>query len=217
MDVSLELGEAQVAAIALAVLSAALILFAILRLRQVRQSSTHSAAAAANPFATKLIELQDDLRQLMQDMTGRLDSRMQALQRLLREADSAIGELERLTAAVPGRDSVSPDSPVTTLDVSAADTTARAARPAAARTPTRPAKPDQIAQLDQPDPLADRFAHVYSLAESGLDAAAIATQTAMHRGEVELILGLRRKEMRVDRGRRPEPLHARQPIQEAKV
>lgn len=71
-----------------------------------------------------------------------------------------------------------------------------------------------------PDPTelrSQRYAHVYSLADAGLDAAEISGETGMHRGEVELVLSLRRKRVRVDRGGRPEPTHVVSSPEEATV
>jgi hypothetical protein len=110
-----------------------------------------------------LVELSEMSRQL----TAQLDTRSQKLELLLHEADEKLAEMKRVIAALPA----STNEPKMSESERAAWTI-----------PSQP----QPASVDQ------RHQEVYELADQGQAAADIARQLNRPRGEVELILALRR-------------------------
>jgi cell pole-organizing protein PopZ len=218
MDVDLELGGAQAAAIALAIVSGACLLGLLFWwTRQTNRRAAESPAAGAVELHASMVRLQEELPQLLRTMSGRLDAKMRALSDLIHEAGGTIDELRRLRSAA----TANPEAPADPSHVSARATQKDSHQEPAthllaadATDPTDPTdhrdRADIVASparaADPTELRSERYAHVYSLADDGLDAAEIAAETGMHRGEVELVLSLRRKRVRVDRGGgRPEP------------
>jgi len=215
MDWELELGGAQAAAIALAIVSGACLLGLIFWwTRHSNRRAAEPSTAGAVELHASMLRLQEELPQLLRTMSGRLDSRMRALSDLIHEAGGTIDELRRLrsSATANAEPVLNPSraAPRTTLS----ESHAIPASQLPSTDPTDPPDPSdpterivQSSRVSDPTELrSERYAHVYSLADDGLDAAAIAGETGMHRGEVELVLSLRRKRVRVDRGGdRPEP------------
>ena len=200
-----EPGGVHATALALGVLSAALFLLLVgFWSRRPRGTEAHAAKAESGELHDTLLRLQDELRQFVQDMSGRLDAKMQALRRLLNQAQSTIDELRklrgnstRLSAPAPP---VSPLDSEVEAEEPAAPTRAEPAGRSHARGPgARPADPAGLDLRNQ------RYLRVCSLADEGLDPAAIAGESGIQRGEVDLILSLRRKQHRPDRGSRTEP------------
>jgi hypothetical protein len=148
-----------------------------------------------------MAQLAGELPELFQNMSGRLDSRMLALRKLIRDADRAIEQLSRLRS-----EPLSSPPSESTLPAALSDNEIDSLEPIPARTAEiAESKPADASDGDAADLRSERYAHVYSLADRGLDPAGISCETGMHRGEVELVLNLRRKRVRVDRGRRLEP------------
>ncbi len=125
-----------------------------------------------------LVEIRDASREEL----ARLDTRMRMLQQLLAECDRKAKELEeiigRASAAAGGQTCALEPMLLYVLSVSRwSDQPGGAPQP-----------PGAAAQR-QANPLHDR---VYALADSGKDVNEICAGTGLEKGEVELILGLRR-------------------------
>lgn len=198
MEWAAELGGAQAAAIALAVLFGALLVITCSWGWLPRRNPTRAGHGDPGEIQGAVTRLYAELPQFLQEFNGRLDAKMHALRRLLDEATITIDELRRLqTTLAPNLSS-----------------TERPAVHAAAESPKvtppvpRPLVEGQGVEGPAPDTTelrSQRYAHVYSLEDSGLDPAEISGETGMHRGEVELVLNLRHKRVRADRGVRSEP------------
>jgi hypothetical protein len=227
MEWELELGGSQAAAIALAIVSGASLLGLVFWwTRQSNRRGAETSTAGAVELHASMLRLQEELPQLLRTMSGRLDSKMRALSDLIHEAAGTIDELRRLRSSAPAN----PEPPSDQSHVTPRTTMSEShARPASQLPSTDPADPpdpsDRIDRIAPTSRTADptelrsqRYAHVYSLADDGLDSVAIAGETGMHRGEVELVLSLRRKRVRVDRGGdRPEPNRVARSPEEATV
>jgi hypothetical protein len=207
MEWDLELGGAQATAIALALLFGSLLLAVCLWNRASGRRCSQSAGSDTVEMQAAMARLAGELPQLLRHMNSRLDSKMQALRNLIREADTTIQELYRLNAPhTPDADT----TPATQAGVLPGELAAAEPTDIDAPLPITEPKPDQrkppeLSVSDTAELRAQRYAHVYSLADRGLDPAGISGETGMHRGEVELVLNLRRKRVRVDRGGRTEP------------
>ena len=212
-----ELGGAHAAALALGVLSSVLFLWLIgSRARRARTPEPQPVQPDAAEMYATLVQLQDELRQCVGEMSGRLDAKMNALRRLLHEARRTIDELRQLTD--------NPTRPLSVVPAVRALDTERAAGAPGGRSrfesPARSAaratgKPS--ADHAGPDPRNTRQLRIYSLADEGLDPAGIASETGIQRGEVELILSLRRKQHHRERGSRSEPARVVDSSEEALV
>jgi hypothetical protein len=175
-----EQGGGQAAGIALAALGLLISGTMALWSRWTRRARAYdSAACESAQLRETMLQLRGELEQLVGSMTGRLDARMHALRELLGEARTTTDNLRKLTHPPAPANSVRVDSPI------------------AARTHESP---------DPADDRSKRYSRVYALADRGLDPAQIALETGLQRGEVGLILSLRRQP-RPDRGHRTEPTH----------
>ena len=148
------------------------------------------------PAAAWEVEMHEVARRL----SGQLDSKMIALEELVREADRAAARLEAAIAAAP-----QPAPAVESSD----DETPEVAPPTAGPSEPKPAE-DAAEPVDQaeefhvdpelpPEPSTEpqktrqrRHEEVYTLADYGLDAVEIARRTGHPVGEIQLILALRR-------------------------
>jgi Sec-independent protein translocase protein TatA len=206
MEWELERGGAEAAAIALAILFGALLLVIYFWNRATRRSAPRAADAEMAEMHAAMTRLQAELPDLLRSMNSRLDAKMQALRNLIRDAGATIEELRRASNRAAVEFDSTQRSPAIVLTSELATMESSGMHTAA------PARADsaehQLVDLCPPDTAElrlQRYAHVYSLADSGLDPAEISGETGMHRGEVELVLNLRRKRVRVDRGSRSEP------------
>ncbi len=107
-----------------------------------------------------------DLEEVAREISAMLDTRMRALDRLIRDADERIA---RLGGADGGGQGPPP------ADDEAA--------------PAAPAGPPPESKARE---TLEHHAHIYSLADQGLSVLEIAEQTAYQRGEIELVLSLRK-------------------------
>jgi hypothetical protein len=211
MEWNLELGGAEAAAIALAILFGALLLIIYFCNRLPRRSTSQVPNAETAEMHAAMVRLYGELPDLFHNMSCRLDAKMQVLRNLIREAGASIEALRAASSRVAGSIESSERMSANVLNGATATPEATAVRnsPAAgaAAGPAEPADSPlvEFAQPDTAELRLQRYAHVYSLADNGLDSTGIAGETGMHRGEVELVLNLRRKRVRVDRGSRSEP------------
>jgi len=128
-------------------------------------------SAAAPPPAIDVRQVRDirgvvdrllvEMEEISREMNARLDTKMAALEELIRQADQRLARLESLPSGPP--------------------TGAAAAEPKPAASP-EPAPP--------PEP-PSRYDSIYDLADQGLSASEISHRTGKPAGEVELILNLR--------------------------
>jgi hypothetical protein len=109
-----------------------------------------------------------EMHELARDLSGRLDSKMSALQHLIRDADRAAARLE---TALHAAGDVEPRSQAEGLRADQPRTPADAAQPATAEP--------------------GRYDEIYLLFDYGHPAAEIAQRVGLPIGEVELILSLR--------------------------
>lgn len=154
----------------------------------------------------EVLRWQVEMQETARDLSGQLDSKMSALGHLIREADRAVAQLESaLDAAsrVADRTRV-PDTPIeqSTLPSSSDHSPPRPTNQAEAL------KSQKLgswrSELDQADagnkgpsrqnPSPERrYEEIYLLADYGFETPEIARRVGSPVGEVELILGLRRK------------------------
>jgi hypothetical protein len=110
-----------------------------------------------------------EMHELARDLSGRLDSKMSALERLIEDADRAAARLE---AALGG--------------CSQGQASNQAER-------LRPASPPTAPEAASPAPEPGRYDEIYLLADYGHPPAEIAQRVKLPIGEVELILSLRKR------------------------
>ena len=209
-----ELGGVHPAA-ALAVLASALLLLLLgVWPRRSRRTAAPTARQEPEEVHRNLVCVQSELRELVRDMNGQLDAKMQALRNLLHEARCTIEELRQLTGR-PATSSSLAAVPSYTPAPSNAGPAASLVRLDAARHNLSRPHAHKPADRSRPDLRHQRYSRIYTLADEGLGASQIATESGLQRGEVELILSLRRKQHHVDPGSRPEPVD--DPSEEALV
>ncbi len=107
-----------------------------------------------------------DLEEVAREISAVLDTRMRALDRLIRDADERIARLEGADGGGPRPSSADDEGP-----------------------PAEPAGPPAQSKVRE---TLEHHAHIYSLADQGLSVPEIAEQTAYQRGEIELVLSLRK-------------------------
>lgn len=135
-----------------------------MRKRQTPPSATPGFAALSRQRGVEqqMQSLLVELSDMARQMNAQIDSRAAKLEVLLQEADQKIASLQSTI-----------QSPAAPIALNSSDS-------------APPSAPSEEPQM--PDP---RHAEVYSLADQGQDAPAIANQLGRPRGEVELILALR--------------------------
>jgi hypothetical protein len=144
------------------------------------------------------------MHDLARDLSGQLDSKIRVLELLIRESEKVAARLEtalartrgsadptretaRPTTLTPnGKKSGDPPSPSVATGFLPKSTTAPASASAAATRTMAASSPTSA--TDKP-----RFDRIYALADAGLSPATIANQIGSQIGEVELILGIRKK------------------------
>lgn len=107
-----------------------------------------------------------ELDRLARQILGRIDTRFAKLETVIRDADERIAALSRLVSIPKGRPSV---------DVTLA-----------------PQAPDEVAATTGAPESAQRHDAVYRMADGGLSSLDIARETGKNKGEIELILALRK-------------------------
>jgi len=211
MEWATELGGAQAAAIALAVLFGALLIVTYSWNWLPRRQASRVPLGDAGETHDAVARLYSELPQFLQDVNSRLDAKIHVLRRLLHEASLTIDELRRIQNT--------PTAPHTSNEPAAERISdSAAAVRLTADVPAAPPAECQAVEIPGPDTTelrSQRYAHVYSLEDSGLDPAEISGETGMHRGEVELVLNLRHKRVRADRGVRLKPAPAVRSPEEA--
>jgi hypothetical protein len=118
-----------------------------------------------------------EMHELARDLSAQLDSKMMALQHLLRQADERIAQLSALNRW--------PAQPMAPTGDDRHEWTG--GRPAADQ--QRAGMSNAVGSTTHDSDR--RYSNIYALADRGAAAAAIAEQTDTPIGEVELILGLR--------------------------
>jgi len=109
------------------------------------------------------------MHELARDLSGRLDSKMSALERLIEDADRAAARLE---AALGGGAQGQPSTQAERL-----------------RSVSPPRAPEAVSAAAEPG----RYDEIYLLADYGHPPAEIAQRVKLPIGEVELILSLRKR------------------------
>ncbi|QDU63840.1 hypothetical protein Pan216_47210 [Planctomycetes bacterium Pan216] len=152
------------------------------------------AAQRADESAT---QLKVELQELFREMNARIDTKMHVLNELILDAERKIKELRQLQdESALGRDDEAEEDRepvVVEMDRSVLmGPAARAAKLAATPEPdlSLPAESEPEESDQEPK---DRYAIIYKLADDGMTPAEICEATGQARGEVELILGLRRR------------------------
>jgi hypothetical protein len=135
------------------------------RNRDLAELDRRSRDASSGPDVRASLErMAVDLEEVARSVSAMLDTRMRALEKLIRDADDRIARLE---AARQGG----------------------AAPPAEGGEASAGAKPGPGAQAEE---ALAHHSHIYGLADQGLSVQEIAEQTGYQRGEVELVLSLRK-------------------------
>jgi hypothetical protein len=130
-----------------------------------------------------------EMHELARELRGQIDTKMRALEALIKAADEAIGRLEHAIDHAESLGLLDEREPVgagTTRD-SAPGRNVSPPTASRANTVTRAAQKPRPLRIDDEA----RFERVYALADAGLSAAKIAAQIGSQVGEVELILSLR--------------------------
>jgi len=146
--------------------------------------------------AADMVEWEVQMHDFARQVSGQLDSKMAALEHLIREADRAAARLEAAVAATRGQQPPAPPqaAPAVPVEIPGPPTSqADALRP----TPSddRPAgdvPKEEDLSVARPS-RQRRHEEVYTLADYGYDATEIARRVNSLVGEIELILGLRDK------------------------
>ncbi|MBS0208633.1 MAG: hypothetical protein JSS27_06720 [Planctomycetes bacterium] len=151
-----------------------------------KRSSTKQTAQAAGKMvgeaSGEVRRWEVGMHELARDLSAQLDSKMVALQQLMRMADERIMQLEKLQNTEESRD-VSPLGAESRRNVEQPVSESRRAV-----TAMEPAVATATAKQG-----ARPFDDIYALADRGTRPEAIAAETDTPLGEVELILGLRRR------------------------
>lgn len=153
---------------AVVIIGLTVIVFLSLRLkkrnRNLAQLSSRPRAATGQQVMRESLErMAVDLEEVARSISAMLDTRMRALDRLIGDADERIARLEKAGGGPPP-----------------AGAGGEAAEPAGPAPASR--AQEQLAH----------HAHIYGLADQGLSVQEIAEQTGYQRGEVELVLSLRK-------------------------
>jgi hypothetical protein len=157
--------------------------------------------------AREMVEWEVQVHELVREMSGQLNSKMAALEHLIREADRAAARLEAALAAA-GVASPAPAPPPEQPTHSPDDVRTSAGPQDDARRPTsqadalKPVTPaDRVSEADRANEERSaarptrqrRHEEIYTLADYGYDAAEIAQRVGALVGEIELILSLRER------------------------
>lgn len=177
--------------------------------RQVRQDADWMPTAPGSPASGqrpgRLPEPPDELARwevqmhdLARTLSGQLDSKMSALEHLIREADRAAGRLETALAAMQQLSVASPaPGPAASQDTGLSEPRFQAVTSGAnqaAAIKTVGALPSPRPSSSSESPAADRrYEEIYLLADYGFAPAEIAHRVGMPIGEIQLILSLRSK------------------------
>jgi hypothetical protein len=147
------------------------------RIRSVAGSSEHEA-------------WEIEMHELARELRGQIDTKMRALEALIRTADDAIARLDQAIDRAESLGLLDEHEPVgaaTTWGSATATHDASPTTASRANTVTRSAPRTRPMHIDDEA----RFERVYALADAGLSTAKIAAQIGSQVGEVELILSLR--------------------------
>jgi hypothetical protein len=168
--------------------------------RDSHQERTTVRGTIANRAKLKPAELEMwevEMMSLARRLTGEIDTKMQALERLIQLADDACDRLHAAVGEAPSGEESSesawsrpPHRPISRTEnigssVAMSGITKTESRQSAAAAP-RGGWGDAESVAENP-----RFERVYALADAGFSAARIASHTGAQIGEVELILSLR--------------------------
>lgn len=152
----------------------------------------------------EVLQWEVQMQELARDLSGQLDSKMGALEHLIREADRAAARLE---AALEATRRASDNPPAAAEAIGEAPGSKQEPEPSP-RPPVSQAealtsrgaadhRSTPGGREDEPGPerppAERRYEEIYVLADYGFDAAEIARRVGTPVGEVELILGLRAK------------------------
>lgn len=149
----------------------------------------------------EMIRWEVEMHDLARELSGKLDSKMGALEHLIREADRASSRLEAALDAAEARLRESTADPAPPAR-QAAPTGPHPACPRTQAESLGPGSPSDSrrAQLgtgtagESPAPPPDeRYREIHTLADYGYDAAEIARRVGSPVGEINLILGLRKQ------------------------
>jgi hypothetical protein len=173
----------------------------------------HPSPAPRAPAARELGEWEVHMHDFAREMSGQLDSKMAALEHLIREANRAAARLESALAAARRQEPPAPAQTVPAETFLRPTSQADALKPAASvagggertkdeglgidtdfrpNTPSLIPHPSSLSSADRPS-RQRRHEEVYTLADYGYSAPEIAQQTGTPVGEIELILSLREK------------------------
>ena len=152
----------------------------------------------------EVLKWEVQMHDVARDLSAQLDSKMGALEHLIREADRAAARLEDALRAAQPTSAPSPDArhqtpqtPACFEETSEADPppTSQADSLRSADPTERAARSEKVGVGNTTEGSSGerRYEEIYLLANYGFDAAAISHRVGIPVGEVELILGLRDK------------------------
>ena len=154
------------------------------------------SGASLHAVGREIADLEIQIHDFAREVSGQLDSKMAALEHLIRDADRAAARLERALSG--SRDQEQPPAEpheAAPLPKSQADALKTpVAQAPSAGVPPNETKAEEDEGLSLPRPSRQqRHEEVYTLADYGYDAAEIAQRVGTPVGEIELILSLRDK------------------------
>ena len=144
--------------------------------RRSLSETLHEPKAAPDPVRSLPHEGQRwevQMRELARELSARLDSKMGALEQLISEADRAAARLEQALRAA--RQEAAGEKRIDIAELAVAQAPATSPQPGA------------------PSGYQERYEEIYLLSDYGYPAEEIAHRVGSPVGEVELILGLRKK------------------------
>lgn len=137
------------------------------------------SADSAAKLQTSLTELVNELYTLSQDVTSDLDQKLSELKELVQLADTKLAEASRTDTDTQFVDRPSEER--------------RTDMEASTRSPD-PELQITVENENAPPPPINRYQQIYKMADDGLPIADIARRVQMGKGEIQLILSLRKKD-----------------------
>jgi hypothetical protein len=160
-----------------------------------RASRPKTDALASAQASDELARWEVRMHDLARDLSGPLDSKMVALEHLIRDADRAAARLERALAAAEPGDSNGQSPGLASSPPEATERTEPVAADQAEKLKSAGPADSMVGASDSGSPGGStrdrRYEEIYTLSDYGLEPSEIAQRVESPVGEVELILGLR--------------------------
>ncbi|MHC4663706.1 MAG: DUF6115 domain-containing protein [Planctomycetota bacterium] len=185
-----------VAALAVAILALTIMVFRTRgRIRERSESSENFRrdAAEAGSVRRELDQLLVDIEAMCREITAKLDTKMRVINELITQADERIEKLRSINAENQASE------PMSTPENAKEDVPAENSMRKVEINNDSGEKSEPEKMIDAPlkdsesidtDP---RFSRIFEMSDAGADIITIAKETGMPKGEIKLVLGLRRR------------------------